>query len=833
MVIGKLDRREAAGAAICAALLIAGLLLTYQRIVFGDRTTLLGRYDVYRYFGPMVHYMDASIHDGTWPLWNPLTFCGTPFAANPQAMLWYPPNMVRSLLTLRPTPMATQIGIVIMMGFHLLFAGVGVRQLARAHGLSPAAALASALTFVFSALMVRRVCEYHFLMTLAWLPWLLLAVKRALDAPDSRSCVRSVLLGGLAAGMALLGGSFQIMNYMGVAALAYACLYRVLYRRFFPGNGDGARKNRSLWQRLFYDTLTLAAVFGLGALLASVLLLPALELAGRGARQDGSVALYANLLGQSPVSLIQRLIVYPGMRYEAETIRGAGVAALLLAMASLLSSRRRETWVFLGVLLVLADCCFGPPFPIATLVTVFTPFTISAHVRACDVAMLPFAMLAGFGVDAITGAVPSARGKLYRSLFVLATGTAVMAGLVRWAGQGPFVPASAWAILLPGAAMLLMAAGGWVPWKNAVRWMLPALLFVETLAWNVRYVPALVDAPPDRKPNHITVAHPFPQDNARETDPVANHRLYERACVINGYDPLHIAAVRAVISGPPRDKRYHRLVTDTETTASNARGNLFLKRPFWLVREYAEGPLPPKDTLYPAATIAFLPPGTDIPIPRAKQVLRTSISETGTRTEIPLDGEGSDRRSLRWRIATNGVHSALFVEYEAQAEGVLESRFTDLEGRGSARGFQTRLMPAKGMTRTAEIVLPDYPRMDILLKTPPGVHITRAYVLSDPNDDGNRLRILHRSANRAEVETNNLDGNRLLVFTDAYYPGWRAYVDGTETPILRANEAFKAVVVPPGTHRVEFIFRPARVYAGAGISLAVLLAVLLGLRKAM
>lgn len=816
-------------AALCAVLLIAGLLLTYQRVLFGDRTALLGRYDVYRYFGPLAHYMDASIHDGTWPLWNPLTFCGAPFAANPQAALWYPPNMIRSLLTVHPTPWATQAGFVILMGLHLLLAGLGVRRLARAHGSSAAAALASALAFVFSALMVRRVCEYHFLMTLAWLPWLLLAVKGALEAADAKACARHALLGGLAVGMAVLGGSFQIVNYMGVASITYAGLYRLLHFRSSPDVGDGVRKIRSWRQRLFYDAIALVVVFGLGALLASVLLLPAIELAGFGARQDGSVALYANLIGQSPVSLIQRLIVYPGMRYEAETIRGAGVAALLLAMASLLHARRRDVWVFMGVLLVLTDCCFGPPFPIATLVTVFTPFTISAHVRACDVALLPFAMLAGFGVDAMAGAVLPIRRKIGRTLFILAAGTAVLAGLVRWVGQEPFVPATAWTLLIPCASVLAMAVGGWVPWKNAVRWALPALLFAETLAWNVRYVPALVEAPPDRKPDPITAAHPFPQDNARETDPVANHRLYERACVINGYDPLHIAAVRNVISGPPRDKRYHRLVTDAEATESNARGNLFLKRPFWLVREYAEGPLPPKDVLYPAATIAFLPHGAGVPIPRANHVPRTAISAPGMKTEIPLGGISADRRSLRLRIETKGVHSALFIEYEAQTAGFFESRFTALEGRRNVRGFQTRLMPARDETRTAEIALPDYPRMDALLKMPPGVRITRAYVMSDPNDDGSRLRILSRSANRAEIETGPLDGSRLLVFTDAYYPGWRAYLDGSETPILRANDAFKAVVVPPGTHRVEFVFRPVRVYIGAGISLATLLAVLLGL----
>jgi hypothetical protein len=49
-------------------------------------------------------------------------------------------------------------------------------------------------------------------------------------------------------------------------------------------------------------------------------------------------------------------------------------------------------------------------------------------------------------------------------------------------------------------------------------------------------------------------------------------------------------------------------------------------------------------------------------------------------------------------------------------------------------------------------------------------------------------------------------------------------------PILPADDAFKAVVAPPGSHRVRFVYKPWRVYAGMGISTLTLVAVLLTLR---
>jgi hypothetical protein len=68
--------------------------------------------------------------------------------------------------------------------------------------------------------------------------------------------------------------------------------------------------------------------------------------------------------------------------------------------------------------------------------------------------------------------------------------------------------------------------------------------------------------------------------------------------------------------------------------------------------------------------------------------------------------------------------------------------------------------------------------------------------------------------------------DRILVLTDTYFPGWRAYVDGVETEILRANYLFRAVRVPAGRHQVTFKYKPASFNVGAAMSIASL--VLLG-----
>ena len=67
----------------------------------------------------------------------------------------------------------------------------------------------------------------------------------------------------------------------------------------------------------------------------------------------------------------------------------------------------------------------------------------------------------------------------------------------------------------------------------------------------------------------------------------------------------------------------------------------------------------------------------------------------------------------------------------------------------------------------------------------------------------------------------------LLVLADNWYDGWEATVGGEPAPILRTNHTFRGIVVPPGEHRVELVFRPRMLYRGLWLSLAAL-ALLIG-----
>jgi Bacterial membrane protein YfhO len=90
---------------------------------------------------------------------------------------------------------------------------------------------------------------------------------------------------------------------------------------------------------------------------------------------------------------------------------------------------------------------------------------------------------------------------------------------------------------------------------------------------------------------------------------------------------------------------------------------------------------------------------------------------------------------------------------------------------------------------------------------------------------GGNVEVLRYTTNQAQMKVTT-PRDAILVFSDSYYPGWVADVDGTETTIYRANVTQRAVVVPAGEHQVRFRFRPTAVAAGFCVSLASLLLLL-------
>lgn len=88
------------------------------------------------------------------------------------------------------------------------------------------------------------------------------------------------------------------------------------------------------------------------------------------------------------------------------------------------------------------------------------------------------------------------------------------------------------------------------------------------------------------------------------------------------------------------------------------------------------------------------------------------------------------------------------------------------------------------------------------------------------------LRRLGYSALEGEA---NAPAGGWLVVGELAAPGWRAWVDGVETPLHVANGALSALRLPPGRHQVRLAYEPASARLGLAISALTLVLLLAGL----
>ena len=67
----------------------------------------------------------------------------------------------------------------------------------------------------------------------------------------------------------------------------------------------------------------------------------------------------------------------------------------------------------------------------------------------------------------------------------------------------------------------------------------------------------------------------------------------------------------------------------------------------------------------------------------------------------------------------------------------------------------------------------------------------------------------------------------VIVFSEVYYPGWTATVDGKDVEVGRANYVLRAINVTPGKHKVVLTFKPATVTTTETIAYVALVLLLL------
>lgn len=94
-------------------------------------------------------------------------------------------------------------------------------------------------------------------------------------------------------------------------------------------------------------------------------------------------------------------------------------------------------------------------------------------------------------------------------------------------------------------------------------------------------------------------------------------------------------------------------------------------------------------------------------------------------------------------------------------------------------------------------------RKIVLLEKDPKVKLVKG-----DSEENETIDWIARSPNRQELEV-SIVKPAILFVSDSYYPGWKAFIDGRQTEIYRADFTFRAIIVPEGKHKIVFEYKPA------------------------
>ncbi len=343
------------GALALLALATAGFfwrVLTSQDVFFPA-----GGGDLASFLYPMYAFISRSLHEGVFPLWNPYLYGGAPFAADIQTGLFYPIHLLTFLLT----PDVTYRTLEMLAIFHIWLAGafmyVCLRGLLTGSAqLARVACLAGTLAFMFSDLFIVHLGNLNMIEVAAWLPLIFVLFHRALW--DRRPGLAAA--GGVALAMALYAGHIQPFLYILLCLGLYLLFHlAVLHLRYRSQPEPGSRWLAAV-RTIGPALATFAILLAVGLGLAAPLLFPAIEMAGHSIRSDIS---YAEAMRYSlpPAELIGLLVPNFFGRDPAQfwgpwdrvEVGYLGVLPLLLAGIAV-ALRRQAVTRFFALLAVVA-----------------------------------------------------------------------------------------------------------------------------------------------------------------------------------------------------------------------------------------------------------------------------------------------------------------------------------------------------------------------------------------------------------------------------------------------------------------------------------------------
>ena len=765
-------------------LVMVGILVLAFVLFFWDAILLRGAFfvqDVMVQNYPFRDFYSQALKQWQLPLWHPGINCGFPLFAEGQAGVLYPFNLLTAFL------LPTFAGITANVVFHMWLGAAGTYWYLRILSCAPAAALAGGLTYGFSGFLVVRAMSQNYIDVSGWMPFLFVLLELAF-----RTRQLSYLWGVSAVvGLQFLAGHPQATAY----AVGAAALYGV-----FRALGQGARK------RVIAAVVIMPL---LGAALAAVQLLPTLELVQLSGRSGGLDFEEVAKMSLPPERLVTFLLPNAfgnpstgsywgqGAGFFIQLCPYVGVLPLLLALIALRERRDGVTAFFLALCGAAVILALGSHTELARLLYTLPGWSFF-RIPTRFLAWVCFggAVLAGLGMDMILSGGGGQRGRRWTAI-ALAVPVATMAILNRhvllaavddraWASthltQLWQYRADLWSdlirctvMLVVGYALLSPRCVGWR--KRAVVWLVPILIFADLYSFGAGFNSLIPVSTYRDVPDAALFIH-------SDIDSTWGD-VRSRGSAVPAVGIARSAALVSELNSPydwhsnwARDLSSYEKYPGTLRMYTGSLYGLANTLPGWsplhLRRQWQFTSGHPQ--FLDLANVGYL-------------ISYNPLALSG----LELVHEGDVR---------------IYRNHRALPRAYVVPRSVTRSG-GDVLGY----MKSRAFDPRSEVVVEE---------------IGVGESASEGSGRFSAATIATYEPERVEIELGDHEGG-MLVLADSHYPGWRAWVDGIEAPVLRANYVFRSVPVEPDARRVSFEYRSSSFTTGAWVSLVAVITLVAGL----
>jgi len=780
-------------------------------------------YDTVLEYGPWFEYSQQCLKEGRVPHWNPWQFCGTPLYANRLIPFFYPPFIIAELVA-QPHKIIGWFQL-----FNLLISGWGMFFLLRRWRVSRTVSVMGSMLWLTSGV--------HFLPFPLWtlgvvnFPWLLWALEGFLEKPSGRPMVLSAFIYGI-----ILMTGYPVL----VVHMTY---FTVLYflSRWWTAHRVGEKSIH--WS---LPAVALLAMFTFGAGLSAIANYPAWKYSQETFRQVGGFTDKAferekRMLitppaeaGLDPVE--QRFgqradILLPiNGRGTQRAWQYAGITTYLLTCLGIIAWRPRAK--LLAILGLLFGLIVWIPEIYIFLLDILPGWSVTI-LLPIEVVNFIAVVLAAFGIEALINIVEKGQsvkllGKIIFAIFAL-----VSIFTTYWFFK--YAPVASLPFLENIPDPNLLETSGWhyeyMTIHSIIAVAIAFMLFMPRICRHIPYVAVIavllfsatnfhyqqpVYSQPDYTPETSFISDWASRASEIE-NPADGNRIARWADLPLPFDPhrrlkspftpnLHLGYELADVGGydslvPARYLRYMTLFEDPfidyRALIAFKAGSTIYHRRFralgvrWIISQ---------DEL-PSESQFGMPPH-EIPFyenPDKSPLACTLVWDARTDSDREGTDENDDFMQV-WEI-NNPMPRAFLTRRIAFSNDPFDDPLVQGEN-WAARGMHM-----------------------IVVEDPEGENRTFAWPddeipVNDPNLvlPGSSVRIVTDDPEYVVLDVNAPD-DCYLVLRDGWFPCWTCKIDDEFVDIYPADAAFRAVKVPSGNHKVEFIFVAGNFNTGALISI--------------